>query len=95
VVAVAIITVAPDFFLLLEEIFTEAAVVGDCDPRAATDLPPPVDKTKGRGGAGAAVFEASFDATVEAGGGSTPVERGGMEAMGSATGGRADMLESN
>jgi hypothetical protein len=77
--------------LLLEELFTEDVVVGACDPEPVELLPFPADNTEARDGAEAAVPEGILGATAEAG--ITPVERGGREAVGSATGGRAGMLE--
>ena len=90
--AVAAVAIVTDFFLLLEELFTDAVVV-DADAAPVALLPPfPADNTEVRGGAGAAVLEEIFGATAETG--STPAERGGIVAVGSATGGRAGMLES-
>jgi len=87
VAAVAIVTVA-DFFLLLEEVLTELVAVGACAPRPVTGLPA-VANTTGVG-EGATEFGARVDAAP--GAGIAPVECGGNEAVGSATGGKADML---
>lgn len=78
VAAVAIVTV--DFFLLLEDFVDE-------DP-TPDDLPAGNDVA--REGAGATEFEGreAVGAVVAI----TPVERGGMDAVGSATGGRVDMV---
>lgn len=77
VAAVAIVTV--DFFLLLEDF-----VVVDAWPPTL-----PAGNTVAREGAGATEFEGREDAAAGAG---AATGRGGMEAVGSATGGRVDMV---
>ena len=52
----------------------------------------PVGITVAREGAGATAFEGSADAAAGAGAAITPAERDGIDAVGSATGGRVDML---
>jgi len=52
----------------------------------------PVDNNVAREGTGATELEGREDDDAGAGDTITPVERGGMDAVGSATGGRVDMF---